>query len=342
MFLDAKNYLSQLEGLISSSRSLSVAVAFWGKGAENLFAGWSGDNLRILCNLGMGGTNPTVVERLLKLAQTRKGISILALDTLHAKVVLGDRAAIVGSANCSANGLGFEQDECDGWQEAGLKVEAPEALASIETWLEGLWDLGNEITEQRLEAARIAWDRNRKGRPKRTAVTRLIEVPLEELMDRPIYFAIYRAGAGPQAREVAMKAKQEAKCSDEASVRNAKLDFFDNWPDDGEESLPKDAAIIIVRYGSRKAVNVYNAWQRIPQLDETYISNETGEVVPVPILGKLDSVLGWSLSRADQTELAQRLKPWIEHLYSHVPGSDEARCLRFDEFLRWENEALAS
>ncbi|NMZ77002.1 hypothetical protein HBO32_28295 [Pseudomonas nitroreducens] len=342
MFLDAKNYLSQLEGLISGSRSLSVAVAFWGKGAENLFVGWNGDSLRILCNLGMGGTNPAVVERFLKLAQSRKGISIQALDTLHAKVVLGERAAIVGSANCSANGLGFEQDECDGWQEAGLKVETPEILASIEPWFERLWAIGQEITEERLEAARVAWDRNRKARPKRTVVTRLLEVPPEELIDRPIYFAIYRAKADPQAREVAEQAKQEAKCSDEASVRNAKLDFFDNWPDDCEESLPKDAAIIIVRYGSRKAVNVYGVWQRIPQLDQTYICNETGEELPVPILGKLDSVLGWSLSRADQTELAQSLKPWIEHLYSQAPDSDEGRCLRFDEFLRWEKEALAS
>ncbi|MCY1361430.1 hypothetical protein D9M69_480960 [compost metagenome] len=342
MFLDAKNYLSQLEGLISGSRSLSVAVAFWGKGAEDLFTDWTGDNLRILCNLGMGGTNPTVVEHLMALSQGRKGIRIRALDTLHAKVVLGDHAAIVGSANCSANGLGFERDECEGWQEAGLKIESPETLTSIGQWFDTLWSLGYTIKQEHLEAARVTWDQRRKGRPKRTAASRLLDVASTELMDRPIYFAIYRAEANPQATAAAEQAKQEAKSSDEASVRNAKLDFFDNWPDDCEEPLPKDAAIIIVRYGSRGAVNVYSTWQRIPQLDQTYICNETGEETSVPILGKLDSVLGWSLSKADQTLLARRIKPWVEHVYSHAPDSNEGRCLRLDEFLRWEREALAS
>ena len=130
MFLHAENYKAAIEELIKGSKKLDVAVAFWGKGAEG-FIPDSGKSIRIVCNLRSGGTNPFVIKSLMKC----EGIEIRNLDVLHAKLVLGSKAAILGSANFSANGLNFEgDDELKGWQEAGLRVDAPEQLKTMRDW----------------------------------------------------------------------------------------------------------------------------------------------------------------------------------------------------------------
>ena len=57
---------------------------------------------------------------------------LLFHDTLHAKVYLGDSAALVGSANLSHNGIG------GGTVEACCLVTAPEDLSRIATFLDGV------------------------------------------------------------------------------------------------------------------------------------------------------------------------------------------------------------
>ena len=89
---------------LQRKRQWYCAVAFWGRGAEELTRGIGHDNVKIICNLKSGGTNPYVIE-VLQHQNVRQN------DLLHAKVYLGDNAAIVCSANASANGLGFEGRE---------------------------------------------------------------------------------------------------------------------------------------------------------------------------------------------------------------------------------------
>lgn len=334
MFLSSKMYLDQFRGLIEKNQCLSIAVAFWGEGAQRLIAeAWSGRSLQIICNLGSGGTNPQVIRDLLGLAKDTPGIQILTLDNLHAKVAIGEAAAIVGSANLPVNGLGFEGAECVGWHEAGVLVNEIAQLTQMREWFDGMWAQGAEITDDRLNKAQLQWDRNRTNRPLTTE--RLLDAPNDDLRNRNIHIAIYKLEASVQAKAEAAQAEKDARCSDFPAVRNTKLEFFEDWPDDSEEPLPADAPIIVVRYGPTRQLTNVSAWVRIPQLDRTFMKPGQRDPVSLIMLGQLKYVAGMALSKEDGRGLAKRLKPWVDKLYV---GAEEgtARCVPLDDFIEWE------
>jgi len=339
MFLTSQNYLQEFKSLLQTGGHISLAVAFWGQGAQEVLddAG-GGGSLRLLCNLGGGGTNPRVIRDLLGLGSDRPGLEVLTLDTLHAKVAIGDQTTIVGSANISANGLGFEGPECVGWQEAGLLVSDNSLRLQMQAWFDDLWKQGEKITEEKLKAAENVWLKNRGSRP--LAVTKLIEAPAASLKNRGIHLAIFRLDASEQALVEASLANKEAQRSDSPEIRNARLDFFEDWPDDSNEPLPKDAPIIAMRYGPTRRVTRLAPWARVPQLDRKFASSDTGNDISLVMLGKLDIVAGMSLSAEDSKVFAKRLKPWIDEIY-YGQDPESARCLPLDDFLEWE-ERLAS
>lgn len=339
MFLSSKRYSDQFRGLVENNQQLAIAVAFWGEGAQRLIAdAWSGRSLRIICNLGSGGTNPQVIRDLLELAKKRPGIQVLTLDNLHAKVAIGETTAIVGSANLSVNGLGFEGAECVGWHEAGVLVEDISQLAMMREWFDGLWSRGAEITDDRLDKAQLQWEKNRANRP--LSAERLLEARHNDLRNRNIQIAIYRLEASVQAKAEAAQAEKDARRSDLPAVRNTKLEFFEDWPDDSEEPLPTDAPIIAVRYGPTKRLTAVGAWVRIPQLDRTFMTPGKRNPVPLTMLGQLKYVAGMTLSKEDGRGLATRLKPWIDELYEGAePGT--ARCVSLDDFIEWEAGRIA-
>lgn len=338
MFLSSKKYLEQFRSLIESSGDLSIAVAFWGEGAQTLIAkAWNGRFLRIICNLGSGGTNPQVIRELIELAKKKPGIRILTLDNLHAKVAISETTAIVGSANLSVNGLGFEGVECAGWHEAGMLVHEQSQLTQMREWFERLWQQGAAISEDRLIKAHIQWVKNRTSRPLR--VNKLLDAPSNALKNRNIYIAIYRLEASDQAKAEAVQAEKDARRSDLPDVRNTKLDFFEDWPDDSEEPLPIDAPIIAMRYGPTKRLTSVSAWVRIPQLDRTFVSTERASTVPLTMTGQLKRVSGMTFSKEDGPVLAKRLKPWVDELYLGAePGT--ARCILLDDFIEWEADQI--
>jgi len=57
---------------------------------------------------------------------------VRTLANLHAKVALGPRAAMVGSANFTQGGLGRNY-------ELGILIEDPAVLAQLRRWFDGLW-----------------------------------------------------------------------------------------------------------------------------------------------------------------------------------------------------------
>ncbi|SEJ22175.1 PLD-like domain-containing protein [Azotobacter beijerinckii] len=335
MFLSSENYLDQVKQLADSSRNLSLAVAFWGDGSEKLFESWQGESLRILCNLGSGGTNPYVIRRLLALANTRCGIEVRTLDDLHAKVMLGDNGAVVGSANFSSNGLGLEGDECSGWREAGLFTNDAAQLAIVQAWFDGIWDAARQISEEALQQAESNWEKRRNARPQKNIGDSLLEQDIVTLKDRPIYLAIFREYAGERAVQVYEEVKQSLTHSPRPDVDEQKMDFFADWPETSDSPLPNKGSIITVYYGPRQGVEVQNILRRIPELDSTY-EGEEGEDSPgtVQILVREESACGWTLSPKDKKDLARRLKPWL----STLDFSDGARCIPLYEFLSQENQ----
>ena len=323
MFLSSKSYLDQVQQLTHSSRNLDLAVAFWGNGAEKIFSSWRGNRLRIICNLRSGGTNPHVIRRL----QDIPGIQIRNYDRLHAKVMVGDSAALIGSANFSANGLGFEGDECDGWCEAGMFTGNPDLLGDVQTWYEAIWSEAIPVREDALREAEVSWRKRRDHRPALASSKRLVTQPAAALRDREIYLAIYWDPASERAHQAFAEVQRDLGLTDEVMRRG--FDFFEDWPDDGDRALPEDADIIATYYGPNGGIKVQNAWVRDAPLDRA----------PIKVLRKRHDVIGWSFSRQDQEQLAKRLKPWLVMLNDKDFFYNGARCVALYKFLEWEERS---
>lgn len=146
--------MSELKTLARNHR-WHCAVAFWGVGAQELLRGVAHDNIKIICNLNSGSTNPYVIESLPR-HQVRQH------DLLHAKVYIGDNSAVVCSANASANGLGLEGKEQGTWIEAGLPTND---IVDIILWFNSLWAESQEILDDDLQRAKELWSARRNAKP---------------------------------------------------------------------------------------------------------------------------------------------------------------------------------
>lgn len=157
MFLNnSESIAAQVSSLIaghSSSAPISIAVAFWGHGAETLLTNPKA-RFRVLCNLRTGGTNPQVIRRL----KGMENVDVMQLDTLHAKVIAADGGAVVSSANFSSNGLGLEGPGTFAWLEAGVFVpRSSPMLQGIADWFSQLWAQSQPVGEADLVDAEEAW-----------------------------------------------------------------------------------------------------------------------------------------------------------------------------------------
>ncbi|RTR38432.1 hypothetical protein EKG38_12990 [Shewanella canadensis] len=153
MFLDSnttiRKNIDRLTALQSSEQPILIAVAYWGKDSEQMLSEHRKYN--VICNLTDGGTNPHAIRRIMEL----ENIEIHHLQRLHAKVVIGEKETIIGSANFSANGLGYGQAESCGLIEASITTKTDE---SITNWFINLWEASTQITEEDLRKAEGAWD----------------------------------------------------------------------------------------------------------------------------------------------------------------------------------------
>jgi len=173
-FLQANNLESQMlllenklskaiKDLLLTETKLRIAVAFIGDGACNLI-NQRADDVKIVCNLSMGGTNPNEIKEFIRRFGKK---NVKHIDNLHAKLYIGTEYAIVGSANMSSNGLGTQPTAL---REAGykFKVDQPSGKRSAD-WFDELWADACGITTKDLKNAEDKWnrrDRNRNGEVK--------------------------------------------------------------------------------------------------------------------------------------------------------------------------------
>lgn len=166
-FLAGESIGLRLRKMIPEAKDASLAVAFWGRGAarqlglEKRHAGGGRRRTRILCDLMSGCCNPEEISLLMQLRDN--GLEIRALEYLHAKVYLCDRAVIIGSANASTNGLGEENSMLASLRsEACVYMDGSALVADIVSWFNKLWERATTITADSIDDARRTWSERRR------------------------------------------------------------------------------------------------------------------------------------------------------------------------------------
>ena len=164
MFLTQEKITHKIKKLVQNAETLDIAVAFWGYGAFELLGLDQIDkenrkNVRIICNLGHGGTNPSEIENLIK-----QKFEVRHLNTLHAKTYISEKAIIVGSANASANGLGHEASEIDSWEESAIFQTDNQVIHHARNWFEELYNRSKCVTPEYIKEAKNIWGKRRTQR----------------------------------------------------------------------------------------------------------------------------------------------------------------------------------
>ena len=232
MFRDGVGARDWVRERICNGEGGTLAVAFWGAGAiEQLGLNRrpTTQSLSIICNLAMGGTNPSEIERLRKLEK----VTVTQSNRLHGKVYRFAGDALVGSANASANGLSFEGKCTESWHEATLITSDDAALASIDEWIDRLQP--QPIVDDDIKRAKLAWKSRRRASFSSSTLVEDIHSWLsagkESFSERPVYLVAYSNDALPD--HVAEEAKQ-------IHVEyGRKIDYYWDWP-----GLPKDGILV--------------------------------------------------------------------------------------------------
>jgi hypothetical protein len=239
-----------LSKLRTQSKQAQIAVAFWGKGSHDQLGTLPADT-RIICNLISGGTNPEEIEKLSKKYDVRQ------LDTLHAKVYLFDKAAVVGSSNASANGLSYQAEECRGWIEANVLVHEEPLLKNLTAWFERLWANAREITPEDIKTAHDTWSRRRSRIP----LPRNLRDGdlLNALTARPDRFTGRRLNLVVFSSYMSQEAENLLRDERERRGSGSDLSAFEDW-----DELPNDSNLVSFYLGPRGGFRFHGFFQTLP------------------------------------------------------------------------------
>lgn len=154
--------LSEIKRLFKSASKIKCAVAFWGKGASDLFSNSKAKSIEIVCNLMSGGTNPDEIETIMD--DIKKNGEVRMDNTLHAKVFWTDKGMVIGSANASANGLSLEGAEIEGWKEMSVLIEDQKLIKEAEKWFDKVFMESKKIKKNDISDAKKIWKKQSGGR----------------------------------------------------------------------------------------------------------------------------------------------------------------------------------
>ena len=324
MFISSEKYHERVLAAIAVSESVSIAVAFWGDGSENLLRQFKG-RIRIVCNLLSGGTNPAPIEWLYK----QKNVEVKHSSKLHAKVLIGGDRAIVGSANFSTNGLHYEGKEIEGWDEAGVEVHDSATIETIRGWYEELWSVAEAVQPADIELARYRWKPGRYERSVLAGIGGILDAPVDALKDRSIYLALYQTDTSLEAKtEFNQIATQQATPEIGAALAIQSLSFFESW-----SKFPMEGLIIDVLIGQRYSVSVDGVYERFPSLDREFRYKD-GSIGSLHIVVRQTRVLGHVWDNKARNKLRNLLRPKIKNIMASVIDSDDpAICISLYEAL---------
>ena len=122
-----------------------------------------------------------------------------------------------------------------------MRTNVGDQLQEIGRWFERQWELAEVINDADIEQARERWNDRRKTRIPATGRKLNFDNPVSDFRDLPIFVAIYRDDATPQAKEAFEQVKNNAGGALQEDQNVFNLDFFDQW-----DNLPCDASIISI------------------------------------------------------------------------------------------------
>jgi len=154
--------LSEIKRLFKSASKIKCAVAFWGKGASDLFSNSKAKKIEITCNLMSGGTNPYEIEIIMD--NIKKNGEVRMDTSLHAKVFWTDKGMVIGSANASANGLSLEGAEIEGWKEMSVLIEDQKLIKEAEKWFDKVFLKSKEIKKKDISDSKKIWKKQSGNR----------------------------------------------------------------------------------------------------------------------------------------------------------------------------------
>ena len=147
--VDGSELGKRLKKHISNNKDVSLAVAYWGKNTVADLGLHKVENLRILCNLDHGVTNPAVIKELID-----HGAEVRMHERIHAKIGFMDNLSFLGSSNMSMNGL------CGGHEESNIIFYS--CYNPIQKRFENLWKNSDPVTPTTLKKATRHWNKRNK------------------------------------------------------------------------------------------------------------------------------------------------------------------------------------
>ena len=264
-----------IEKFFQTEPKAKLAIAFIGESAWEIFKD-SQDEISILCNLESGATNPSTIEKL----SSKANIKIKTNKKLHAKVYIGNDQLIVSSANLSANGLSYEDNEIKGWVEASLISRDAKAIQDANNWFQEIWKNSSNITQENIDIATVAWQKKRNSRLVNSGESdSIIDALLNnELKDKEVYLALYRKYSGQEAQE---------KWDNVQDNYGRNFDYYEDW-----DEIPSNAFCIDLYYGIRGKKEIQGVYKtpEYPIIEKFEYKN--GKIANLNIVHKVSKILG--------------------------------------------------
>ena len=167
-FLTDKDILTQVRKLCVKRKSILIAVSYWGKDAleeTGLRRRIEADpnSVQVICDLWSGACNPAPIQELIEV-----GVDVKTLDDFHAKVWVSGSDVLIGSANVSSNGRGFDDTKYN--IEAAVRVRDSKMTKTVRRWFEEQWEKKSDTIEQdEIKQAQNFWNERRNSRARQRA-----------------------------------------------------------------------------------------------------------------------------------------------------------------------------
>jgi len=321
MIIHGARYFEAIKSEIKSSKRNSIVVAFWGTDAQKALGLRHPDRTMIICNLTMGGTNPMVIKKLVE-----ENYKVLHSSRLHGKVFRFENSAIVGSANASANGLSFEGNELDGWQEIGILTRDPSELAAIDNWIKLIENESRVVNcdGDEFKSALNKWERARNRRPSQASRNNRLNLlealasHLDEFRERPIYLACFTEGLSRNGENEAKRIKGETQYGSKFSV-------YEGWP-----KMPRDATLIEFSWTNGKLAPDFGGfWQTNSNWRDSKRDNSSYQIVMRVAQFETHTAMGLlSEKRLGSMANWHKVLERIKQNNSHKWKKDKGCCIR--------------